>query len=67
MKDWICQHLSHLKISSNVKCDSSCGVNNVKNGEIKIECQHPKGEDNDKERLKSLMDLKPFYNPITFK
>jgi hypothetical protein len=57
---------SHLKVSSNVKCDSGCGMNHIKDGEVKTEGHHPRAEDNDEGRTNSLVGLKPFHDPITF-
>lgn len=42
-------------------------MNDIKNGEVKAECQHPGAEDDDEGGHKRWMGVKPFQNPTTFK
>lgn len=58
---------SHLKISGNIKCHSSGGVNHVKNWEVKTESQHPGAKNNDESRPRIWMGTKPFKDSIAFK
>lgn len=58
---------SHLKVSSNIECNCSRGMNHVEDGEVKTKRQHPRGENDDKGRPGWLLSVKPIYNPITFK
>lgn len=38
---------SYLKVSSNIECHGSGGMNHIKYGEVKTESHHPRAENDD--------------------
>lgn len=57
---------AHLKVPWNVKGDSSCRVNNVKDGEVQAKCKYSRPENNNKGWEQGGTRAKPFNNTRSF-